>query len=85
MRRLYPEQWKVDGYGRLLVNAVTLDRVKRGDAAEEIVRSWTIRSMSFGVGGRRLLLYQCVAAMRSVPKRGSRVNEATDNDESDER
>lgn len=40
LRRLYPGQWKVDGYGRLLVNAVTLERVKRADAPEEIVQSW---------------------------------------------
>jgi len=57
LRRLYPEQWKVDAYLRLLVNADTLERVKRGDAPEEIVRSWTAMLDEFR--GRRApaLLY----------------------------
>src|SRR5215218_135208 len=31
LRRLYPQEWKVDDYMRLLANADTLERVKRGD------------------------------------------------------
>jgi uncharacterized protein YbbC (DUF1343 family) len=57
LRRLYPEQWKVDGYGRLLVNAATLDRVKRGDAPEEIIRSWTIMLDEFRRRRAPALLY----------------------------
>jgi uncharacterized protein YbbC (DUF1343 family) len=57
LRRLYPEQWKVEAYGRLLANAVTLERVKRGDAPEEIVRSWTEQLDRFRNIRARSLLY----------------------------
>ena len=40
LRRLYPNDWKIDSYLRLLVNANTLERVKRGDAPRDIVNSW---------------------------------------------
>jgi hypothetical protein len=36
LRKLYPNDWKVDSYLRLLVNADTLERVKRGESAREI-------------------------------------------------
>ncbi|MBA3357496.1 MAG: DUF1343 domain-containing protein [Pyrinomonadaceae bacterium] len=57
LRRLYPERWKVDAYGRLLVNAATLERVKRGDAPEDIVRSWTEQLDQFRNIRARALLY----------------------------
>ena len=57
IRRLYPNQWKVDGYGRLLVNTATLDRLKRGDTAEEIVRSWTEQLNEFRRVRAQVLLY----------------------------
>ncbi len=57
LRRLYPDQWKVDAYLRLLVNADTLERVKRGDAAEAIVRSWTQQLEKFRIARSRALLY----------------------------
>jgi uncharacterized protein YbbC (DUF1343 family) len=57
LRRLYPEQWKVESYGRLLVNAATLERVKRGDAPGEIVRSWTEQLDQFRNIRARALLY----------------------------
>ena len=41
LRKLYPSEWKVDSYLRLLVNADALERVKRGESAAEIVRSWS--------------------------------------------
>ncbi len=34
LRKLYPNEWKVDSYLRLLVNADTLERVKRGESAQ---------------------------------------------------
>ncbi|MCM3869502.1 MAG: DUF1343 domain-containing protein [Pyrinomonadaceae bacterium] len=58
LRRLYPEQWKVDSYGRLLVNAATLERVKRGEAPEEIVRSWTTGLDEFRRRRAQVLLYK---------------------------
>lgn len=57
LRRLYPEQWKVDAYLRLLVNAATLEQVKRGDAPEEIIRSWTTSLDEFRRTRSRVLLY----------------------------
>ncbi|MFN2513763.1 MAG: exo-beta-N-acetylmuramidase NamZ domain-containing protein [Pyrinomonadaceae bacterium] len=57
LRRLYPEQWKVEAYGRLLVNAATLERVKRGDAPEEIIRSWTAMVDEFRGRRAQALLY----------------------------
>jgi uncharacterized protein YbbC (DUF1343 family)/CubicO group peptidase (beta-lactamase class C family) len=57
LRRLYPEQWKVEAYGRLLVNAETLERVMRGDAPEEIVRSWTTILDEFRRRRAQALLY----------------------------
>ncbi|MBV9216861.1 MAG: DUF1343 domain-containing protein, partial [Acidobacteria bacterium] len=36
LRVLYPNDWQVDKYARLLVNAQTLDMVKRGESPEKI-------------------------------------------------
>ena len=58
LRRLYPEQWKVDSYLRLLVNADTLERVKRGEAAADIVRSWNGRLEEFRRARAKFLLYE---------------------------
>jgi uncharacterized protein YbbC (DUF1343 family)/CubicO group peptidase (beta-lactamase class C family) len=41
LRKLYASEWKVDSYLRLLVNADSLERLKRGESAAEIVRSWS--------------------------------------------
>jgi len=57
LRHLYPEQWQVDKYLRLLVNADTLDRVKRSDAPEEILRSWNPGLEEFRRARARVLLY----------------------------
>lgn len=58
LRRLYPNDWKVDDYLRLLVNADTLARVKRGDAPEEIERAWGERLAEFRRARSRVLLYR---------------------------
>ena len=58
LRRLYPEQWKVDSYLRLLVNADTLDRVKRGEAATDIMQSWNERLDEFRRVRAKFLLYE---------------------------
>ena len=57
LRHLYPEQWQVDKYLRLLVNADTLDRVKRSDAPEEILRSWNPGLEEFRRARAGILLY----------------------------
>ncbi len=39
LRKLYPTEWNVDRYARLLVNAEILDLVKRGESPENIERA----------------------------------------------
>jgi hypothetical protein len=58
LRRLYPNDWKVDEYVRLLANADALERVKRGDDAESIVTSWQPRLDEFRRARSRVLLYR---------------------------
>jgi uncharacterized protein YbbC (DUF1343 family)/CubicO group peptidase (beta-lactamase class C family) len=57
LRHLYPEQWQVDKYLRLLVNADTLERVKRSEAPEEILRSWNAGLEEFRRARAEVLLY----------------------------
>jgi uncharacterized protein YbbC (DUF1343 family)/CubicO group peptidase (beta-lactamase class C family) len=57
LRKLYPTQWKVDAYLRLLVNADTLESLKRGDSTEQITRSWTAKLEQFRKERGRFLLY----------------------------
>jgi uncharacterized protein YbbC (DUF1343 family)/CubicO group peptidase (beta-lactamase class C family) len=57
LRKLYPDDWKVDSYLRLLVNADTLARVKRGDSAREIVASWNVGLQEFRKAREAILLY----------------------------
>jgi uncharacterized protein YbbC (DUF1343 family) len=58
LRRLYPTEWKVDSYLRLLVNANTLERVKRGDPPREIVGSWNPQLEEFRRARAAVVLYQ---------------------------
>jgi uncharacterized protein YbbC (DUF1343 family)/CubicO group peptidase (beta-lactamase class C family) len=39
LRKLYPNDWQIDRYGRLLVNGPILDAVKRGETPENVERS----------------------------------------------
>ena len=57
LRKLYANDWKVDSYLRLLVNADTLARVKRGDSAREIVASWNVGLQEFRKEREAILLY----------------------------
>jgi len=57
LRKLYPNDWKVDSYLRLVVNADTLARVKRGDSAREIVGSWNAGLQEFRKARESILLY----------------------------
>ncbi|HEV7857610.1 MAG TPA: hypothetical protein VGO91_03090, partial [Pyrinomonadaceae bacterium] len=58
LRRLYPVDWKVDDYSRLLVNQETLERLKRGDSPEEIAISWTSALNEFRRARAKALLYK---------------------------
>ena len=57
LRRLYPNDWKIDSYLRLLVNAATLEQVKRGDLPENIERSWAASLAEFERSRATVLLY----------------------------
>ena len=58
LHSLFPADWKIDSYSRLLVNANTLERLKRGDSAEDIVRFWNDSLENFRRARARALLYQ---------------------------
>jgi len=57
LRQLYPSEWKVDSYLRLLVNSDTLDRIKRGNSARDIVGSWNAQLEQFRRARADVLLY----------------------------
>ena len=57
LRKLYPNEWKIDKYLRLLANADTLERVKRGESAREIVASWNSGFQEFRRVRAEILLY----------------------------
>src|SRR5437870_4803077 len=58
LHQLFPTQWKIDGYSRLLVNSDALERLKRGDSPEEIVRSWASALENFRRTRMRVLIYE---------------------------
>ena len=58
LRKLYPSQWKIDSYLRLLANADALERLKRGDSAGEIQRSWAAQLEDFKRQRERVLIYK---------------------------
>jgi uncharacterized protein YbbC (DUF1343 family)/CubicO group peptidase (beta-lactamase class C family) len=58
LRHLYPAEWKVDDYSRLLVNAETLEAVKRADEPEAIMRLWGEGLSEFRRARARALLYK---------------------------
>jgi uncharacterized protein YbbC (DUF1343 family) len=57
LRKLYANEWQVDKYLRLLVNADTLERLKRGDNARDIVASWNPGLTEFRKARAEVLLY----------------------------
>jgi uncharacterized protein YbbC (DUF1343 family)/CubicO group peptidase (beta-lactamase class C family) len=57
LRKLYSAQWKADAYLRLLVNADMLEKLKRGDSADDLTRSWNAKLEEFRKARSRFLLY----------------------------
>jgi uncharacterized protein YbbC (DUF1343 family)/CubicO group peptidase (beta-lactamase class C family) len=57
LRRMYPSDWKVDSYLRLLVNSNTLERLKRGESAREIIGTWGAQLDEFRRARAEVLLY----------------------------
>lgn len=58
LRKLYPNDWQVDRYGRLLVNAEFLDMVKRGETPENIEKAVNSKSSDFARRRASFLLYK---------------------------
>ena len=58
LRKLYPNDWQVEKYARLLVNAEILEKVKAGIAPEEIEKSWQKNLTEFKVRRASFLLYK---------------------------
>jgi uncharacterized protein YbbC (DUF1343 family)/CubicO group peptidase (beta-lactamase class C family) len=58
LHSLYPAEWKVDSYSRLLVNADALEKLKRGASPEELTQSWSGKLSEFQRTRARALLYQ---------------------------
>ena len=58
LRGLYPAEWKIDDYARLLVNADTLARLKRGDTVDAIERAWQLQLEEFVRQRARALMYK---------------------------
>jgi uncharacterized protein YbbC (DUF1343 family)/CubicO group peptidase (beta-lactamase class C family) len=58
LHQLFPSEWKVDSYSRLLVNADALERLKRGDSAGDILASWSQPLIKFKAARARALLYR---------------------------
>ena len=57
LHRLFPAEWKIESYLRLLVNSDTLERLKRGNSAAEITQSWTSSLNDFRRRRAKFLLY----------------------------
>jgi len=58
LRELYPNDWKIDSYARLLANADTLERLKRNESIDAITASWQKNLDEFNRARTRALLYQ---------------------------
>jgi uncharacterized protein YbbC (DUF1343 family) len=58
LRKLYPAEWQVDRYARLLVNGQILEMVKRGETPENIMRALRKDSDDFEKRRAPYLLYK---------------------------
>ena len=58
IRKLYPNDWQVDRFLRLLVNQDVLDRLRRGETPETIEASWQKGLEDFRKRRASYLLYQ---------------------------
>jgi uncharacterized protein YbbC (DUF1343 family)/CubicO group peptidase (beta-lactamase class C family) len=57
LRKLYPMQWEVGKYARLLVNSNALERIKQGDPVRDIENSWATQLEDFKSRRARVLIY----------------------------
>jgi uncharacterized protein YbbC (DUF1343 family)/CubicO group peptidase (beta-lactamase class C family) len=58
LRKLFPADWKIENYNRLLVSAEIFELVKRGDAPEQIERAWQSKLDEFKKRRAAFLIYK---------------------------
>ena len=58
LRKLYPTDWKIENYLKLLANQEIFERVKRADAPEEIERAWQKDLDEFKKRRAQFLIYK---------------------------
>ncbi len=58
LRKLYPTEWQIEKYDRLLANQETFDKIKRGETAEEIEKSQQKKLSEFMTRRASFLLYK---------------------------
>jgi uncharacterized protein YbbC (DUF1343 family)/CubicO group peptidase (beta-lactamase class C family) len=58
LHSLFAADWKVESYLRLLVNSDALERLKRGESAEEVIQSWNTPLANFRRVRERALIYK---------------------------
>ncbi len=57
LRKLYPQEWQIKGYGKLLAHPPTLEALQRGDTPEQIMKSWQTDLDRFQKARKEYLLY----------------------------
>lgn len=58
LRKLYPNDWQVDKYARLLINAEILEKIKTGNSPEEVEKTWQKSLEDFQKRKASFLLYK---------------------------
>ncbi len=58
LRKLFPNDWQTEKYNRLLVNSEIFEKIKRGDAPEEIEKAWQNDLLTFSKRRAQFLLYK---------------------------
>src|SRR5579883_1087571 len=57
LRKLYPEEWQIKGYGKLLAHPPTLEALERGETPEQIMKRWQQDLEHFQKVRKEYLLY----------------------------
>jgi uncharacterized protein YbbC (DUF1343 family)/CubicO group peptidase (beta-lactamase class C family) len=57
LRKLYPQEWQIKGYGKLLAHPPTLEALGRGDTPEQIMQLWRPELERFQQTRKEYLLY----------------------------
>ncbi len=58
LRKLYPNEWQIEKYSQLLVNAQILEKLKVGNSPEEIEKAWQNPLEEFKKRRASFLLYR---------------------------